>query len=83
MGKCGPNMTGIQLYVSKELAETLEKSFGKGKISANIERVMRFYLGNPVEEKKLRLRELMAKVRRFEADYAVKIDVLIKDEVKP
>lgn len=65
----GNGMMALQLYTTVQLKEKLEKTFGPGKISANVERILRLHLENPAEEKKLRLRELQKEIRRFNADF--------------
>ena len=59
----------MQIYVSEQLKTALIKNFGEGRVSANIERILRAYLANPKEEKKIRLMELNSELRRFNADF--------------
>lgn len=75
-------MISMQLYMSEQLKKALLKEYGEGRVSANVERIIRAHLSNPAEEKKLRLQELNQEIRRFNADYGVNAE-LIFPEVPP
>ena len=63
-------------YLTKELCEELEKAFGHGKVSSNIERILRNYLANPANEEKIRLAELNKELRRFNADFKKELELV-------
>jgi len=76
----GQGMVSMQLYTSEQLKKMLVKTFGEGRVSANVERILRAHLANPVEEKKLRLQELNEQLRHFNADYGMNLELI---EEKP
>ena len=65
----GAGMVQMQLYTTEQLKKALIKEFGEGRVSANVERILRAHLISPDEEKKLRLAELQKEIRRFNADF--------------
>jgi len=77
----GPGMVQMQLYTTAALKKRLNDAFGEGRVSANVERILRAHLDNPLEEKKLRLKELNAEVRRFNADYGMRLALM--EEASP
>jgi hypothetical protein len=76
-------MTTIQLYVTEELHGLLNKTFGQGKMSANVERILRAQLLSPAQEQKLRLQELNREVRRFNADFMTGAELIFPEEAPP
>jgi len=76
-------MVSMQLYATEQLKKMLVKQFGEGRVSANVERILRAHLANPAEEKKLRLQELNAEVRRFNSDYNTQAELIFKEEIPP
>jgi hypothetical protein len=73
-------MKTIQLYVSESLHAMLLKMFGVGKMSGNVERILRAHLSNVENEKTLRLRELNAELRRFNADFSTGGELYFPEE---
>jgi len=75
-------MKTLQLYVSEDLWNKLRRTFGEGRVSANVEKILRQHIGNPAEEKKLALMELNKQVRRFNADFDMRLE-LREEEMPP
>ena len=79
----GSGMVVIQLYTTLQLKERLYKEFGDGKVSANVERILRQHLDNPAAEKKLRMRELQAEIKRFNADMGENAELIFPQKESP
>lgn len=62
-------MKSKQMYFTEQLCDLMEKTFGEGKVSANVERIIRAHLANPEAEKKLRLMEINKEIARFNSEY--------------
>lgn len=62
-------MRSKQMYLTEQLCDIMSKAWGEGRVSANVERVIRAHLANPDAEKKIRLQELNQLLSRFNADY--------------
>ena len=76
-------MRSKQMYLSEQLCNMLDKAFGEGRVSANVERVLRAHLANPDQEKKLRLAELEKEVRRFNADFFMGGEIIFPEKETP
>ena len=75
-------MKTIQLYVTESLHTLLRRQFGEGKMSANVERIIRLYLSDPDMEKKAALAELQKRVRAFNGVWGMRFE-LIEEELPP
>ena len=75
----------MQLYATEQLKKMLIKEFGEGRVSANVERILRAHLSTPEAEKKLRLEELNREIRRFNADFMMGGELIFpeKEESPP
>ena len=62
-------MMGIQIYITEEMSKLLRESYGEGKISANIERVMMAHLSNPDREAQLRMNEIKKACKLFNHEF--------------
>jgi hypothetical protein len=65
----GMGMGIITLYATDDLKRRLIKAFGEGRVSANVERILRHHLADTNEEKKMRLADLNKEIAHFNADY--------------
>lgn len=72
-------MRTIQLYVTEELHGLLKKTFGDGKMSANVERILRAHLQDSIQERKLRFMELTKAVKRFNADFSESAELIMPE----
>ena len=63
-------MESIQIYVSAEMSRLLRDAYGEGKLSANIERVMRAHLSTPENEWTLRYTALKKEVKKLNAEFS-------------
>ena len=79
----GPGMVSIQLYTTEQLKKLLTKEFGEGRVSANVERILRAHLLSPEAEKKLRLEELNREIRRFNADFMMGGELIFPEKEVP
>jgi hypothetical protein len=75
-------MDTIQLYITHDLHGSLEKTFGHGRMSANVERILRAYLKDPTQEKALRLNELQRALRNFNSEFGEKGELIFPQEEK-
>ena len=62
-------MRSKQMYFTEQICDAMTRAWGEGRVSANVERVIRAHLANPDAEKKIRLQELNQLLSRFNADY--------------
>lgn len=63
------SMIGKQIYISEELNTMLNANFGEGKISSNIERILRTHLADPDNEVKMQYQDLKRTEKIFNALY--------------
>lgn len=75
----GAGMVQMQIYASEDLKRRLTKEFGEGRVSANVEKILRFYLEHPEEEKKMRLKEINESIRRFNADFQTNAEIIFPE----
>lgn len=75
----GLGMVQMQLYTTDQLKRMLIKQFGEGRVSANVERILRAHLLNPESEKKIRLAELQTEIRRFNADFMMGAELIFPE----
>jgi hypothetical protein len=81
--KMDGKMQGKQLYFTEQLCVMMNKAWGEGKVSANVERVVRAHLMNEEGEKKLRLQELERELRRFNADFFMGGEIIFPEKETP
>lgn len=79
----GAGMVQMQLYVSEQLKARLLREFGEGRVSANVERILRSHVENPVEDKKLRFAELNKAVRAFNFEFGMSLELMAGEEKPP
>jgi len=72
----------MQIYVSDDLRDLLRAEFGEGRVSANIERILRLHLENPNREKQEKLKAIQVLVRGFNASFPDLHAELVIDEKK-
>jgi len=78
----GKGMGIITLYATDDLKKKLTKAFGEGRVSANVERILRHHLADDGEEKKMRLEEINSLIHKFNFDYKMNFE-LMNQEVPP
>ena len=69
-------MRSKQMYFTEQICDAMTKAWGEGRVSANVERIIRAHLANPEAEKKIRLQELNQLLSRFNADYNTKGELI-------
>lgn len=79
----GSGMAVITIYATEELKRKLTKAFGEGRISSNVERILRHHLQDSVEEKKMRLAELNQAVALFNHDFNMAGHLIFEEEIPP
>ena len=75
-------MRGKQLYFTEELCKMLDKKYGEGKVSSNVEVILRAYLSNPLEERKIRWKELVQSLSYFNSDFKEDLIITERENVK-
>ena len=75
-------MKGKQLYFTELMIEKLEKTFGEGKVSANVERILWIHLKDPSAEKKAAMMSLQQHLKEFNSEYNECFE-LIKEDTPP
>lgn len=76
-------MRSKQMYFTEQLCTMMTKAWGEGRVSANVERVIRAHLADPANEKKIRLQELGRELRRFNADFMMGGEILFPEKETP
>lgn len=76
-------MVSLQIYATEQLKKMLVKEFGEGRVSANVERILRAHLSSPENEKKLRLEELNREIRRFNSDFMMGGELVFPEKEEP
>lgn len=59
------SMRSLQIYITEEMHELITSNFETGKMSANIERILRAHMQTPDGEDSLLMRELNTEVKKF------------------
>lgn len=62
-------MKAKQMYFSEDLCDFLEKEFGEGRVSANVEKILWAYTNDSGAEKKIRWQELNKLLKHFNSDF--------------
>jgi len=75
-------MKTVQLYITQDLHGILIKTFGHGKMSANVERIIRAHLQDAGQEKKLQLQELNKQIRLYNSEWAENAELMFPEKVQ-
>lgn len=73
-------MKSVQLYITEDLHHKIERTFGRGKMSANVERILRYHLQDANQERRLRLQELNRTLRLFNSDFGEAWELVLPDK---
>lgn len=76
-------MKSVQLYITEELHQMIERTFRHGKMSANVERILRFHLADAGQEHKLRLQELWRALKHFNSDFGEEWELVLPEKEAP
>ena len=78
--KEGEKKVQKSIYLEEKTWKLIERHFGWGRASANIERILLIALSNPDEERRQALVELEAKVNFYNAFYGRRLELRAKEE---
>ena len=67
------------IYLSESCWKILARRFERGKVSANLEKIIRHYCSNPAEEKKEALAELQYHLREFNGVWNESFELIKKE----
>jgi len=68
------------VYFKESTWKRLDKFFGRGRVSANIERIILRYMENPEEDRKAKLADINKQLREFCGVYGMKLAIYEEKE---
>lgn len=76
-------MKSKQMYFTEQLCDLMTKAWGDGRVSANVERIVRAHLADAAAEKKLQLAELQRAISRFNGEFGMNGEIIFPEKEIP